>query len=456
LAIVGGTILAYMIASGHWYVAVACMLAVPAYALIDRFPLAVVTTWLVVGPLVSITNSAATRKLYWMVHRGLPTFTLLLVVFGAASGLRSRRLPRLGPPELMMAGYVIVTYLSIAYTSATPRTSAYHLYDAVVVPMILYLLVRLVEPRESDLRAFVPAVAFVLVTQAAIGITSWIAPGLLPVEWLDKVGQRTTGSLRSQDVFGAVVLFCGLFLLSGALNARGYARRMGPFLLFLFAILMAFLTFSRASWLAGVFVLVGVLFLARGFAVQLVLVLIPIVVLVSTFGLLNGQIAFARARLDSEQSDESALSRLPVAYASIQMFEAKPALGFGYENFNRFDFQYQRPVGNLVYPTKEHSSHNLYLTLLAEQGLVGFALYLGPAFWWLGRTKSRWRHLPRSGFLSRKLVGAMWLAVAAHVIVNNFSRMQVPFGLGIYWLSLGLIATVVSRQYESPEFSEPV
>ena len=170
-------------------------------------------------------------------------------------------------------------------------------------------------------------------------------------------------------------------------------------------------------------------------------------------GILETQIQFAQHRLESEESDESALSRLPVAMAAVRMFEAKPAVGFGYENFNRFDYQYQSRVGNLVYPTQDHSSHNLYLTLLAEQGLVGFALYVGPAIWWLGRTKSRWRNLPPSGLMSRKLVGAMWLVIAGHFVVNNFIRMQIPFGLGIYWLTLGLIASVLSRQYTPSELA---
>jgi putative inorganic carbon (hco3(-)) transporter len=455
LALCGGIVTAFLIASGRWYLAVACLLAVPAYVLIDRYPLAVISIWLIAAPLVAVTESSSTRRLFWIIHRGLPVATLALVVFGAAAGLRSRRLPRLGPAELMMAGYVIATYLSIAYTSVTPKASAYHLYDAVVVPMCLYLLVRLLEPDESALRSFVPAVVFVLLTQAAIGLAAWVAPGALPSEWLDKLGQRTTGSLESPDVYGSVVLFCGLFLLAAALSRRGYVTRLSPLVLFVISIFFVFLTYSRASWLAGLFALVGVLFLARGAVAQLALVLIPIALLLNVSGALNSQVEFARDRLNSETSEESALSRLPVAYASVRMFEAKPLFGFGYENFNRFDYSYQRRVGNLVYPQKDHSSHNLYLTLLAEQGLVGFALYVGPALWWLGRTKSRWRSLPRSGLVSRKLVGALWLAIAGHVIVNNFSRMQIPFGLGIYWLSLGLIASLLSRQYSPEELARP-
>jgi O-antigen ligase len=456
LALFGGVVVAFLVASGRWYLAVACLLAVPAYAFIDRYPFAVVSAWVVITPLVVVTDSPSTRKLFWIVHRGLPLATLVLLFFGAAAGLRGRRLPRLGPAELMMAAYVAATYISIAYTSITARTSEYHLYDAVVIPMCLYLLVRLVEPDESALRSFVPVLAFLLATQAAIGVAAWAAPGALPAEWLDKLGQRTSGSLQSPDVYGSAMLFAGLFIIAGAVTARGSVRRLAPMLWYLLAVFLAFFTFSRASWVAAVVVTVGLCFLARRAAFQFAAVLLPLALLVSAFGLLNSQINFAQDRLESEQSEESALSRLPVALASIRMFEAKPVFGFGYENFNRYDYQYQDRVGNLVYPEKDHSSHNLWLNFLAEQGLVGLALYIGPAVYWLGRTKSRWRNLPRSGYLSRKFVGAMWLAIAAHFIVNNFIRMQIPFGFGVYWLALGFIASVLSRQYTPEELEAPV
>jgi hypothetical protein len=70
--------------------------------------------------------------------------------------------------------------------------------------------------------------------------------------------------------------------------------------------------------------------------------------------------------------------------------------------------------------------------------------------WWV-RWRSRRARLPKTGFLSGQLVAALWLIVAAHVVVNNFSRMQVPFGFGIWWLTLGLIATVVDRYRQAPE-----
>ena len=449
-AMIGGVVFAYLVSTGRWYLAVACLLAAPILALIDRYPLAVVILWLIVAPLVSETEDNSTRKVFWLVHRSLPVATVAFVAFAAATGLSRRRVPRLGPPELMMAGYVAVTVVSITYTGADPDASIYRLYDTVVVPMCLYLLVRLLEPDEQDLRRMLPAVVVLLVSQSIIGLMAWIAPGMLPSEWLGKLGQRTTGSLRTPDVFATTVLFCGLYILALGLTNRVVMRRAGAVFLFALALLMVFLTYSRASWIAGGTAAVGALLLARRSLTQILAVIVPVALFLGISGVLSGPIDMARNRLESEAAEESALSRLPIVYASLRMFEEQPSLGWGYENFDRFDREYQRPVGNIVAPEKDHASHNVYLTLLVEQGVVGLVLFCGPAVWWLARTRSRWRYLPRDGTTGRTLVGALWLVLAAHFIVNNFSRMQVPFGFGIYWLTLGLIASLVCRSRPAP------
>ena len=127
------------------------------------------------------------------------------------------------------------------------------------------------------------------------------------------------------------------------------------------------------------------------------------------------------------------------------MFEAKPVAGFGYENFDRVARPFQGRIGDLVYPEKNHASHNLFLTLLAEQGIIGIALYLAPLLVWLARSVARRSRLPVDGLLGRRFVAVLWLALLAHIVVNNFSRMHLPFGLGMYWLTLGLVATLVGR-----------
>ena len=445
-ALLASAATAFLVASGFWYVALALLLIVPGFVVLHRYPLAIVTVWLVLTPFVVETSNDHVRKLFWLVHRGLPVLTLVVVLVGSVIGTRSRALPKLGWPEILMAGYVLATLLSIFYTSEEPMAAVILLFDRVVVPMCLYLIVRLLEPEEGDLRWLVPAAVFVLLTQSLIGVVSWTVPGVLPSDWLGKLGERTIGSLRTPDVFGTTLLFCGLFLVNQALNMRN--RGVGRFwavLVLVLTMFMIFMTFSRGNWLAASLALLGTLFIYRDFAKTLLVVLVPVVILGLATGALAGQVRHAQERFLSEQSEESALSRLPVVFASIRMFEAKPLLGWGYESFDRFDREFQKQVGDLIYPEKDHASHNLYLTTLAEQGIVGFLLFLGPTFYWLFRSVSQRLLLPARGLISRRLLGILWMIIFAHVLVNNFSRMLVPFGLGLAWLTLGLIASIVDR-----------
>jgi O-antigen ligase/polysaccharide polymerase Wzy-like membrane protein len=445
VAVVVGVVVAASVVRGQWYLAAGALCAAPAFVYLQRSPLVAVKAWLVLAPLVTVTDSGAMRKLFWLVHRGLPIATLLVVLMGAIAGTSPRRFPRLGLPELMMGGYVVLTLLSIAYTTTEGLGNFYTLYDNVVAPMAIYLVVRLLEPDDDDIRSLVPYVVFMLVTQSLIGLTSWVAPAVLPSAWLGKVGERTVGSLRATAVFTTVIVFCGMFLLCVGMSAgRRFEQRLWAILWFVLAVVMVFMTFSRAGWIAGCVAVAGILVYYRRFLPNIALVVAPVALVLLGSGVLASQLTFADERLHSQQSQESALSRLPVVFAAFRMFEEKPALGWGYENFDRYDYQFQKTVGNLVAPEKDHASHNLFLTTLAEQGVVGLVLFVGPMCCWFLRTTARRRRLPRR-LLGRDLVVAMWLVVAAFVIVNNFERMQVPVGFGIWWLTLGLIATVVDR-----------
>ena len=442
-AVLGGAAVAYLVAEGRWHLALILLLSIPALVLVLRYPLATVAVWLLVTPFVSVTDVPAVRQVFWFVHRGLPVAVVLVIVLGSISRVDQRRLPRLGWPELMMAGYVVASFLSIAYTSHERIAVAYLLFDRVVVPMCLYLIVRLLQPDEGSLRRLLPVVLFVLFSQTVIGMLSWVAPGLLPSMWLSHVGIRTVGTFSDPDVFGTTALLCGLLLLHFGLSAAGRPLdRIWPLLAFSWALLMVFLTFSRGNWLAGLVVLAGMLYVHRRYAKSVMSFMALVLVVLLASGMLTRQVEFAQDRLASEDAEESALVRLPVAVAAVRMFEAEPLVGWGYGNFDRFSRPYQTRVGDLVSPEKPHASHNLFLTILAEQGIVGVVLFIGPMFVWLRRTRAS---LPNMLIRERKLVASLWLVIVAFVIVNNFSVMKVPFGLGLWWLTLGLIASFVFR-----------
>ena len=439
-------VVAYLVAKGHPEVALALLLAPPLAALVLRYPLVAVAVWLLVTPFL-VETGGVVRLVYWLVHRTLPVAVLANILIGAKLGFREPP-PRLRWPEFAMAGYLVVSEVMILHTSEEVMATTYHLYDRVLIPMCLYLIVRYMQPGARDLRRVVPIIIFLLLSQAVIGVLQWAAPGVLPGAWLDRVGLRTIGSLSHPNVYGTTMLFAGLLLLHAGMSRERGDRRWRLLLLFPVSLVMVFLTYSRASWLAGVLVVTGLGALYPRYVTRLVVVVIVLSVALLASGRIDQQVRMAQLRFRSEHSEESALSRLPVFAASLRMFGDRPILGWGYGNFDRYDDRYQGAVGGLVVPEKDHASHNLYLTILAEQGLTGFLLYVGPAFWWLFASGRAWRALPVDGVINRRLLACLWFVLGAQVVVNNYSNMRVVFGLGIWWLTLGMIASLVTRAAE--------
>ena len=440
----GGAFVGLLVSRNLALVAIGLIVALPATAFILRHPFGAVIIWLVFAQFVVETEGGGLRKAFWLIHRAMPLIAIVSVLLGALTGLRRVPLPRLGLAELMMGGYLLVTTLSILYTSDNATMSMSHVFDRIAAPMFIYLLIRLSQPTERDLVKVAAAMGFVIVSQAIIGLAAWYSPGLVPSAWHDRLGDRTTGSLGHANIYGVTMIICGLVVFHAISTRRlSPSLRTVSILICVLSLFMTFMTFGRANWIAGAVCFAGMYFIHPRHMARATLLLVPLLFVAVGQGLFSGYLSFADDRLGSAESDESALSRLPVVYASLRMFEAKPLFGFGYGNFDRYDREFQSNVGELVVAEKDHASHNLYLTILAEQGIVGFALYLGPAACLLARTSARSARLSPTGFVSPSLVKVLWLGLVAYLIVTNFANMRGTFGLGLWWITLGLIATVI-------------
>lgn len=448
-------VVAYLVVADMWMFAVVMVAALPIFVLLHRYPLTGLFVWLLLGEFLVATNGGTIRKMYWLIHRALPLITLGIIFLSYMLRIHKRRLPRLGGAELFMAGYLVATQLSVIYLSSDVMANSFYIYDRIFVPMCLYLLVRLMRPTEQDMRRLIPFLIVILIAQSLIGIASWTVPQVLPSAWLDRVGTRTTGSLQSYSVFTCTAVTCGLLILQSALNHDlSNMRRRFYYALFALSYCMIFFSFSRGSWLAGLVVFMGLGLIYRQFIVRFTLATVPLVAILLTVGLLSTYTEWASQRFYSDRSEEAALSRLPIYYASYRMFEEKPILGWGYGNFDHFDRLFQERVSGLINAVKDHASHNLYLTIVAEQGIVGIFFYMMPMFWWLALSMKAYSKLPAEGFWSRKLLVIFWLLLLFHIIVNNFSNMRVVYGLGLWWITLGFIGVMVSESL-LPEQNQP-
>lgn len=434
---------AYLVVNGTWHLALVALLAVPGVILLHRYPWGGLIVWLLLGPFLLHTPTSAERQLYWIIHRAVPPLTVSIVVISSALQISRRKLPRLGLLELAMAGYLVTSFFSIWLFSDQPMAMSYLLYDRVFIPMCLYLIVRFTIQDGESARRLLPAAVFLAISQSIIGILSWYLPQWLPSEWLTQVGSRTIGSLVNTGVYTTTLTFSSLLVLHAGLTSKSVSFRRISILTFCLAGYSIFISFSRASWIGGIIVLVGLLFLYPRFILKTSLI-VAAVILVFGGWLLTDQIQWAQARLRSEEAERSAFSRVPVYYASYRMFQAKPFLGWGYGNFDRFDRRFQVLMADLPIDDKDHSSHNLYLTTIAEQGIIGLGLFLTPVIWLFILSRRAFPGMPEKGFWSRKLLVILWLVIFSHIAVNNFSNMRVVFGLGIWWITLGLIASLIA------------
>jgi len=452
LVLAGGlamaVVVAYLIAADQWYLAVAMIVAPPGLILLHKYPTLGLIVWLLVTPFLMAISSTAMRRVYWIVHRGLPPMLLGLMVISSIMGFHKFKVPRPAWFEIAAVGYIVVTIFSIWLTSPDPVFTTTEAYDRVIIPILLYILIRILVQDEKAFVRLLPILLFIALSQAFFGFVYVSARDLLPNAWIrtQEEGARATGSLRQPSTYSTTLLFAGGIMLHAALS--GFVKGNNRLVLigaFAACAMAVFFTFSRASWLAGIAFMIGMLVIYPKQLMGLALVGLPVVAILGG-SLLVDQISYASNRVDA---DESALSRLPVMLASVRMFGAKPVFGWGYGNFDLYDRQFQGRVGDLTAPRNDHASHNLYLTLLSEQGFTGLALYLAPAIGLLALSLKHWRSLPIEGLWSRKLLAILWLVIISHIIVNNLSNMRNMFGLGVWWITLALIAALVTNAARS-------
>jgi putative inorganic carbon (HCO3(-)) transporter len=428
------------VAAGAPEIGVAIALAIPAGTLVLRDPWLAVLAWLVIMPFFVQTADASVPPPVWLIHRLLVLGMVVVALVYRMLGL-SRSHFRLSLTDLAIVIFLVLGYTNIVLLSGNPVRMSVAFYDSFVVPICMYWLVRLIEPRDEEFRQLVPIMVALVLFQAAIGLLSWVAPGVLPDPWLGRAGERTVGTLGGPGPYTVTLVFGSLIVLRRAIAVRDSLNRT-----LLLAVVAAgfygvLLSFSRGSWLGGAVVVAGVFILHKRLSLQF-LALSALIALVLAAGPLSNEFGFAAERLGVESTAES---RLITDNAAIRMIQARTLLGFGYGNFEKYDEQYKERIGDI--PVDPGSAHHAYLALAAENGLPALLLYMFPAAWLLLLTFRRWWQVPRTGLMNRGLLVFLWLVIADEFIVSSFMDMlhASPWGTTLWWISLGLIHVILTR-----------
>jgi O-antigen ligase len=430
---------AILISRGQWLYAIVVALVAPGVALFCARPFIGVILWLLLMPLSSALANA--EVVYWALHRIMIPCILVLAVLSRALKVSKHPPVRLGPPELAMGILAGLVPSFILLFQTDNRLPLIQYVDRILIPFCMYLVMRLTDSRERDLRLLQWTVLFIATSQCVIGLLSWFAPQILPRAWISYwQGYRTSGSLANPNVYAVVLIFCATLLFHAAMNRKPDLVRA----LFLsvcgLSAVCVFLSLERAAWLGAVFAIAGLLVLYPGPMLRLISIGVVVMIVLGA-GPLSNQMAAASGRIGQQQQIDD---RVVVSDAMVQMTQIKPVFGWGYGTLNQNLQQYYQRVGDAAIAKGFVTSHNTYLTILVELGLVGFLLYLFPTVWWLVLTVRVWQRMPRAGLWSRSLLAVLWLATLSSFIVSNFMDMRFfPIGLTLWWMALGLIANLV-------------
>jgi O-antigen ligase len=449
IALVVGALVAvvvgYLVVAGEVQLAVGAAVALPVAAFVIRDPFVGVMLWVLVMPYF-VSLSAETGPVVWALHRiGIPALIVLTAVH-ARLGWRRWGL-RIGFVDVMAGAFIVIGFVNVWLFAPNPIRMTASFYDKLVVPIAIFWLLRALAPRRREIMALVAAGSVTITIEATIGILSWVAPSILPSGWLGRAGERTTGTLGGPGPFTITLVLFALLAIHAASQSEAVRQRAVLLGTALLAAIAVFLSLSRGSWLGGGLALAGMAVVHR----RLVGIgaVIGLVVLIGlSVGPLADQFAFAQERISDADTVES---RIITNDAATRMIEARPVTGFGFGNFERFDESFKRRVGDI--PLKlGGSAHNTYLNMLAELGIPATALYVGIPALLLVTTVRRWRELPTEGLLSRWFVVVLWLAALDQLVVQNFLEMiHASFwGTSIWWLTLGLIATMLDRALVEP------
>ena len=434
-------LLARSIVNEAWPLVFGLVILVPMAILLMRYPFAALMMWLLISLLLQTTPDDSTRTIYWMVHRAMPPLTLGLVALGGLLKVRKGPPVRLGPAGWAMVMFLGWSMANIFWYQSSPLDYLYLFYDRVFIPMCLYGLVRLIAPRETDLKWLMPVAAAVVVFETVVGILSWLAPMLIPQDWVGSASERTIGTLGFYTVYSTTLVFYALLLFQYAMHRRPGLARSTLVAVFGLGIIGVFFSFSRGSWLGGLVAIAGLLLIYPRTVIRgAILVLIFMAILGAS--VLSQQMTFAQERLNSE---DTAMDRWVVWDAGLQMIERKPVFGWGYGDYALYAWQFQRSVQNYV-AANPHASHNSYIGIAVELGVPALLLFAFPVVWWLIRSRRAWPRLPRQGFWSRSLLIVLWLVIVDQLVVSFFSDMRVsPYGVGLWWITLGLIGNLVDH-----------
>jgi O-antigen ligase len=362
--------------------------------------------WLFLAPLLASANASPIGKPLQLAFYALPALVLAIV-----TATHHSRATSLSFADFLPAAYVVYVLTSIALTSPVIEPSVARSVEVVFLNVALgsclyYFLV--VGPGVTVKTTTVLRVLMAgACVEAVLGLietaTAWNLWGYH--DWSNvNGGLRAVATFTNPGLLGAY-LGVGVAIAAAILAWDGphHLRRLARLTLVL-CIPALFVTLTRGPIVATAVAVLLLLVAGRRRLLAIALIACSALALVAAWPQIRSSSVYEQRAANVE----TVLVREQIQRVSIVLWRERPILGWGFDSFDRVKNETELPFvpglpSNIYRYAQAHTSHNTYLTVLVELGVVGLLLLLAPFAAIVARALAR----------ARAVTADRWIAAAA-------------------------------------------
>jgi len=325
---------------------------------------------------------------------------------------------------------IVFSILAIFYTfhSIDYALSRDFLFCLISYIVIFFLVVKVPSPKETRLIALAVVSLGILTSLYGLYQYLWGFEDILGkinevgLSYPSPLKEEIIGRLEGGRIFSTFLLpshfaaFLGMSIpLSApfALTGKGWVRYFVGLAVVL-QVFALYLTKSFSGWLSLILACGCFAFIYLGYVKR-----VKARYLISFLGGLVLVLALIFAGLSLQRPDNplAAIENNPMVLralnwgTTIEIIKDHPWIGKGLDTFGLIYPSYQKPGVNVV-----HHSHNAYLQLGVEMGIIGTIVFFGFACWWLWHTVRIFKKTKAK--ISRAWVGSLMIAGMAFFIHN--------------------------------------
>lgn len=330
---------------------------------------------------ILLKNSILTKPIIWTalvvaLTPFLPTMAVLLLVLLSLGSLFLKAITQ----EDFKFEYssmntwiwlFILTYFFSAITSIS-KIESRNIFMLITAFILFYFVVINTVNTKQKLKLLIYIFLIAATCASIYGIYQYKFGDVYSQAWIDEdkfedIRMRAYSTFENPNVFGEYLILVIPIVASLIFTEKGFVKKAILFIMFAINCLALIYTFSRGCWLG---IIMGIALLAM--IIDRRFMLLGIIALLLSPLFLPATIV-NRFMSIGDMTDSSTSYRVYIWFGTIAMLKEYwlSGVGLGITSFNR------------VYPIYSYNgvvaphSHNLYLQLMAEHGIVGIVIFIG-------------------------------------------------------------------------------